>query len=116
EDDPPARLAVEADFHIRGERPEGELAGEVHDSPPSIDVPHVHPVHPADQGRSEPDDVLYGMAHPLLRGVEDLRVAVDGRYQGTDEHLRIAEPADEHGRRSEEHTSELQSRENLVCR
>src|SRR5436189_3642588 len=39
------------------------------------------------------------MAHPLLRGIEDPRVAVDGRHQRADEHLRVTEPADEHARR-----------------
>src|SRR5881396_643373 len=38
------------------------------------------------------------MAHPLLRGIEDLRVAVDRRHQWPDEHLRVTEPADEHAR------------------
>src|SRR5436853_7292272 len=39
------------------------------------------------------------MAHPLLRGIEDLRVAADRRHQRADEHLRVTEPADEHARR-----------------
>src|SRR5690606_42150665 len=44
-------------------------------------------------------------------GVEGLGVRADG--DGGDDVARLAHEA---GQRSEEHTSELQSRENLVCR
>src|SRR2546428_5092798 len=51
----------------------------------------------------------------------EARRAARGIHAGHDAHARAQDDADEdrpgsHGRRSEEHTSELQSRSDLVCR
>src|SRR5439155_268962 len=99
EDDPAMRLTGEAHLDIRWQRAEGQFTRLVDDPSPAVDVLDVDAMHPADQGRAKADDILHRMADPRFRGIEDLRIAMDRRHQGTDEHLGISETADEHARR-----------------
>src|SRR5690606_41508195 len=56
-----------------------------------------------------------GQRHPAVRRVQHC-VPDRGHPAGLEVEDVAAEPGQRVGRRSEEHTSELQSRENLVCR
>src|SRR3712207_8710066 len=69
-----------------------------------VDAPHVHGVGRID-GRPLPDERRHRMSLLRREPHEPLPAATGG-----------AEYEESHGARSEEHTSELQSRQYLVCR
>src|SRR3990172_1676035 len=99
EDDAAVGLAREADFDLRRRGRERELPREGDDSPARLDVHDVGAVHAPHELGPEAHDVFHRPSEPGLRGVEDFRVAVDGRYERPDKHLRIGESADEDARR-----------------
>src|SRR5690606_40578042 len=81
----------------------------LHDALPIFEVVHVRP---GEHGEAYSVDVfLEGRCHDHRRGLAQARVddLHAGVFQGTGDDLRPSV-------RSEEHTSELQSREKLVCR
>ena len=100
EDKASPRLAGEPRLDVRRRGGQRELPREVGDPAAAVDIEHVGPVHPADELLAEADDLVEGTAHPRLGTVQDRRVPVDRRDKGPDEHLRIAEAANEDARRA----------------
>src|SRR5690606_39358838 len=72
------------------------------------------------QALPRPPEINTPSLHDALPIYADIRGERAGRLQGDRHHARGAQlrplPAVRRAHRSEEHTSELQSRENLVCR
>src|SRR5690606_40473601 len=87
-----------------------------HTTPPTISALSIHDALPILRGRSPQQEMSAGSIQTQLRIMSSAGGLLDAnRFTGKDSIL--SGPAGGVvGFRSEEHTSELQSRENLVCR
>src|SRR5699024_9233365 len=117
---------VQVGVHVRGggvglrRLAQTQVQGAVDEHPPW----YVVPVHERDRGAGvagaagTPDPVHVGLLVLWALVVQHVRDVVDvdtaGGHVGGDQHVHLAVP--ERAQRSEEHTSELQSRFDLVCR